>query len=153
MMSMGSNYIKLAKPKLRKLGSASKFRLASSTSTQQKSSDTNPECKSTSPEPETEPIEAFFAKYPRFTHDKTLPLWGQFASLCKHYKWGKKTKEKKIARSSFGTAITSEFGRLCGTEDESLSSWQKFFRALDVSPTPDTICACRQVSVLPSKIS
>ncbi|KAF3063761.1 hypothetical protein GL218_02484 [Daldinia childiae] len=89
-------------------------------------------------------MEEFFAQYPRFHYDKTVPVWDEFRLLCKHQKWDKKSYEMRQARRKFKDAMISEFGRIYGNDNTSLSSWQKLCRVLRIRPVPDDIDACRK---------
>ncbi|KAI0847677.1 hypothetical protein F5Y00DRAFT_263357 [Daldinia vernicosa] len=90
------------------------------------------------------PMEAFFAQYPEFNHDETAPIWTEFKSLCEHKKWNENSKDRKEARNQFQDAMIAEFGRIYGTDNTSLSSWQKLCRTIKVSPIPQNIVACQK---------
>ncbi|KAI8956720.1 hypothetical protein F5Y11DRAFT_364915 [Daldinia sp. FL1419] len=90
------------------------------------------------------PIDDFFAQYPEFNYDEKVPLWVEFRLLCEHYGWSKESPRRIEARRRFKEAMISEFGKLYGTNNSSLSSWQKLCRVLEISPIPEDIKSCRK---------
>jgi hypothetical protein len=60
--------------------------------------------------------------------------------------WGRDDDEREEAREHFKDAITQQFNGTYGTDVDDISSWWNLCKVLDISPIPDALEACRDVS-------
>ena len=92
-------------------------------------------------------MDAFFADYPSFQHNRQAPLTQEFYRMCDHFGWASDDAEKKEASFAFKTAMVHQFNTLYGTDENDIESWRKLCLAVDI-PAPEGLQACRKVRLL-----
>lgn len=90
-------------------------------------------------------IDSFFNKYPTFDYQHSAPSWAEFERLCDYFDWGESFKMRQ-ARQDLKAALTLQFNDIYGTDADSLASWHKLCRVLNVDQVPEGLKECRQVS-------
>lgn len=70
----------------------------------------------------------------------------EFYRMCDFFNWDKDDEEKKEARNLLKDALTQQFNSIYGTEVNSIESWQNLCRVLGITPIPEGLHACREVS-------
>jgi hypothetical protein len=93
-------------------------------------------------------ISEFFADYPDFSYDPSKPVTTEFKKLCDHQRWKRDDPKKIEARDKLGDAMTLRFNTIYGTDVDDIGAWQHLCRVLDISPAPDSLEECRNVSNL-----
>ncbi|KPM37775.1 hypothetical protein AK830_g8804 [Neonectria ditissima] len=90
-----------------------------------------------------EPIDEFFARYPRFRYKRDAHFWDEFYRMCGQFKWKGDDTKRKRAKDDFRAAMVEQFNSAFGTDEKDLESWQRLCRILGVG-VPDTLKECRQ---------
>jgi hypothetical protein len=93
-------------------------------------------------------ISEFFADYPDFSYDPSKPVTTEFKKLCDYKGWKRDDPKRIVARDKLGDAMTLRFNTIYGTDVDDIGAWQHLCRVLDISPAPDSLEECRNVSNL-----
>ncbi|KAF7337321.1 Zinc finger, C2H2-like [Mycena sanguinolenta] len=97
------------------------------------------------------PLEEFFADYPDFDYDATLPVSAQYGALCRLYGFRRGNPDAEVAYQGYQRALTRAFQTFYGTDVDDLATLQSLCRVLEVAPIPQTVWDCqttlRQVHV------
>lgn len=91
-------------------------------------------------------IGSFFAQYLDFDYCKEDSIVEEFYRMYDSFGWEKVDEEKKAAQSGFKTAMVLTFNALYGTNINDIEAWHKLCVALDITPLPNGLKACRSVS-------
>ncbi|RPA82064.1 hypothetical protein BJ508DRAFT_414328 [Ascobolus immersus RN42] len=104
----------------------------------------------------SDPIHAFFRKYPTFNFNPAANYLDEFERLRKQQKWPTKKQLKKSSnqktpqqldkeeayqriKGAFGTAVAAAFGQDFGTNVEDLSAWREICEPLEIEPEQETV--------------
>ncbi|RDW63577.1 hypothetical protein BP6252_11122 [Coleophoma cylindrospora] len=90
-------------------------------------------------------IGEFFAQHPSFRHDSSAPIWSEFYRMCDDFDWVRQDPEMLEAKREFKSAMVLQFNRIYGKSERDMRSWKKLFRALNITPVPIDLKACRKV--------
>ncbi|KAF5341222.1 hypothetical protein D9611_005921 [Ephemerocybe angulata] len=91
------------------------------------------------------PLLQFFNLYsPGFQYDPQQPATSEFRRLRQYKGWKKKDPREKEAHFKFKQALTAQFNKNYGTDEESLTSWQALCAAVRIDPIPDTLQEARR---------
>ncbi len=70
----------------------------------------------------------------------------EFYRMCDDFHWWGEDPRKLAARQLFKDALTKQFNAIYGTNVDDINSWQKLCQILDITPIPDDLDDCRNVS-------
>ncbi|KAK7418831.1 hypothetical protein QQX98_003693 [Neonectria punicea] len=90
-----------------------------------------------------EPIDDFFAQYPRFRYRRNAHFWDEFYRMCGQFKGTWDGADRDSAKAGFRVAMVEQFNSAFGTDENDLESWQRLCRILGVG-VPTTLKECRQ---------
>lgn len=93
---------------------------------------------------ELTPIDLFFASYPSFRYDRTLPPSESLKRLQRQQGWERGSDEGKEAWNQYQNALKEEFQLWYHSEDD-LAAWHALCRAIRIRPLPATCQACKKV--------
>jgi hypothetical protein len=99
------------------------------------------------PQPHKTPLDRFFASFPAFTYDRSLPPATSYALLKAHRGWRKSDppdSEGKRAWKRYQSALLKEVQIWFGKEDD-LEAWCTLCKAIGISDPPATIPECEVV--------
>lgn len=68
----------------------------------------------------------------------------EFYRMCDEFGWERGDEDREEAHGLLKDALTKQFNTMYGTEEDSMDSWQKLCRALNITPMPETLHACRK---------
>jgi hypothetical protein len=112
-------------------------------------------------------LDKFFAGYPMFSYDPQANVSAQYSAMCRKY-FGETRKIKgggviitkrgivdpedaptarNAAYAAFDAAMSATFGDIYGTEVNDIGNWHSLCIVLDITPIPQTLYACRAVSI------
>ena len=100
------------------------------------------------PDPPPNPVDhiaAFFARYPAFAYDPSIPFMDAFLDMCDHFRWREDDDERKDALRGLQDAMVRKFNDLYGVSVDSLWAWQRLCRAIGITPVSDSLRDCRSV--------
>ena len=66
-----------------------------------------------------------------------------------HFKWKRKSKERKKAYEAMRSAMVRQFNAAYGANAEDLTSWQKLCEFIQIKPVPSNMEECRRVGASP----
>ncbi|RDW59062.1 hypothetical protein BP5796_11986 [Coleophoma crateriformis] len=93
----------------------------------------------------TDHIGDFFAQHPPFRHDSSAPIWSEFYRMCDDFDWGRHDPEMLEAKREFKSAMVLQFNGIYGKSERNMRSWKKLYRALNITPVPMDLNACRKI--------
>ncbi|KIJ63549.1 hypothetical protein HYDPIDRAFT_112992 [Hydnomerulius pinastri MD-312] len=93
---------------------------------------------------ETTPLRAFFAKYPSFAYDTSNSSSKEYYRLCEELHWDREDVDRFLAYEEFKNALVKQFNMIYGTDESSLHAWRNICEAINISPVPEGLNACRQ---------
>jgi hypothetical protein len=67
--------------------------------------------------------------------------------MCDFFGWDKKDKERREAHQAVKDAMLMRFNALYGTDVFNINNWHKLCVAVDIDPLPQSIKACKAVSL------
>ncbi|KAH9485887.1 hypothetical protein JR316_0002802 [Psilocybe cubensis] len=91
------------------------------------------------------PLVEFFAQYPDYHYDHSKGPTKNFRLMCRVLGFIQDSDEKTEAKQAFEDALTMEFNKAFGTEENNLESWQSLCERIKVDPIPDTLEECRKI--------
>ncbi|KAJ7082411.1 hypothetical protein B0H15DRAFT_785801 [Mycena belliarum] len=106
--------------------------------------DETPSKKLKPPPPSQPHLVEFFAAYPKFEYDPAGPSSQQFNQLREVYDLRRGRPGADMAYRGFTRAMGLSFTELYGDDVNSLESWHKLCRAVEIEPVPDCIEDCRR---------
>ncbi|RDB27496.1 hypothetical protein Hypma_003779 [Hypsizygus marmoreus] len=83
--------------------------------------------------------------YPGFTYNPSNPATSEFNRMARLLQWSQ--YERNENKDYFKDALVKEFNTIYGTDENSLESWQTLCRVLSITPIPETLKVCREVSI------
>ncbi|KAJ6608024.1 hypothetical protein B0H10DRAFT_1885301, partial [Mycena sp. CBHHK59/15] len=89
-------------------------------------------------------LEEFFSSYPKYEYDPAGPVSQQFRELRKVYKWRSKDAEGDHAYTGYNRAMGLTFSQNYGDDVNSLESWHKLCRTVELFPIPDSLEDCKR---------
>lgn len=67
--------------------------------------------------------------------------------MCDEFEWDSDDYEMREARREFKSAMVQQFNNIYGTDVEELNSWHNLCHILDITPAPNKLKECREVSI------
>ncbi|KAK0192348.1 hypothetical protein F5146DRAFT_927646 [Armillaria mellea] len=90
------------------------------------------------------PIQAFFARYPKFSYDLRKGTMAQFHDMAGQLGWGKRIRCKAL--SEIQVALVRQFNEMYGGDANDLRSWKKLCEVVSRREiVPNDIDACKEV--------
>ena len=90
------------------------------------------------------PLDRFFALYPSFRYDASLPPATSYHALVQHFGWDRHSKAGSKAKARYQEALSKEVEVWFGKEDD-LEAWHTLCRAVGVRRPPNNIEGCAHV--------
>ena len=90
-------------------------------------------------------IAAFFAGYPAFAYDPSVPFMDGFLDMCDQFQWREDDAERKDALRALQDAMVRKFNDLYGVSADELWAWQRLCRAIGIAPVSNSLRDCRSV--------
>lgn len=87
---------------------------------------------------------AFFAKFPKFNYNPTLPVTDEFNRLARARRW---TKESKAWKKNWKLCMGAQYDHLIGTRINDLNTWKHMCHKLKIPGEFTSITKCRKVSL------
>ncbi|KAJ7455113.1 hypothetical protein FB451DRAFT_1143942, partial [Mycena latifolia] len=88
-------------------------------------------------------LEEFFSAYPKFDYDPSGPASQQYKKLRTVYRLERGRPAAEAAYQGFNRALGLTFSQHYGNDVDSLESWQKLCRDVEIAPIPDTLEECQ----------
>ncbi|KAJ7232324.1 hypothetical protein B0H12DRAFT_1029036, partial [Mycena haematopus] len=88
-------------------------------------------------------LESFFAGYPLFQYNPTMPVSAQYRALCHLYGFRRGDPDADAAYAGYQIAMTKAFESFFGTDVNDLGTLQSLCRVLELDPIPDTVWGCQ----------
>ncbi|KAI0071284.1 hypothetical protein K474DRAFT_1669145 [Panus rudis PR-1116 ss-1] len=93
---------------------------------------------------DTYALNAFFARYPPFRYNPSVPASNEFHRMCRTFDWAKDNPAQKEAWKGFREAMVQQFNQIYGMDENNITNWQFLCQVLRISPIPDSLYACRE---------
>ncbi|KAI0773919.1 hypothetical protein C8Q74DRAFT_794932 [Fomes fomentarius] len=102
--------------------------------------------------PSVDHIAQFFATYPTFSYNRSVPFMDGFFDLCDVMVWGRESAERLAALRRLEDAMAQQFNDMYGTDVDDIRAWQRVCVAIGINPVPNELKECRAV-VLRSRVN
>ncbi|PBK94740.1 hypothetical protein ARMGADRAFT_1029115 [Armillaria gallica] len=90
------------------------------------------------------PIQAFFARYPQFSYDRSKETMAQFHDMTSQPQWTKATRHEAL--SEIQSALVQQFNQMYGGDANDLHDWKRLCKVVSRrGMVPNDIGACKVV--------